>query len=286
MAEFVMLIGLPASGKSTYAQSLNKTHVVCSSDEIRAELGDVNDQKKNGQVFSIMEERALTALKCGKNVVYDATNLKRKDRAKILSVIPDGVICRAIVFAVPYEECLERNAVRDRIVPGKVMKRMYMSFEIPWYNEGFRSIEIFGEQRFSLVDYLEQHKEVPHDNPHHKESIYQHMQYASIAAQQCNNELVKEAARYHDIGKFETKQFKNGIAHYYGHQNVGAYMVLCSDLNLTQYSKLVVANLIQHHMDYYVYKDELEMRKAIGGIGMNIMLDMVHQYDLEAHIVD
>ena len=76
MAKFIMLAGLPGSGKSTYAEELVRKEgfVVHSSDKIREELGDVNDQSKNEQVFTILHKRIKEDLRSGKNVIYDATN--------------------------------------------------------------------------------------------------------------------------------------------------------------------------------------------------------------------
>lgn len=44
MVEFIMLVGLPGSGKSTYAEKLKeKGYIIHSSDAIREELtGDIN----------------------------------------------------------------------------------------------------------------------------------------------------------------------------------------------------------------------------------------------------
>ena len=54
-----MMIGLPASGKSTIAKELSKSEdaVIVSSDEIRRELGDINDQSQNTKVFEEVEKR-------------------------------------------------------------------------------------------------------------------------------------------------------------------------------------------------------------------------------------
>lgn len=54
-----MMIGLPASGKSTIAKEFSKSEdaIIVSSDEIRKELGDVNDQSQNTKVFEEVEKR-------------------------------------------------------------------------------------------------------------------------------------------------------------------------------------------------------------------------------------
>ena len=86
MTRFVMMCGLPGSGKSTYADELARKEgfIVHSSDKIREELGDVNDQSKNEQVFTILHKRIKDDLRSEKNVIYDATNINRKRRVAFL----------------------------------------------------------------------------------------------------------------------------------------------------------------------------------------------------------
>ncbi len=59
MVKFYLLVGLPASGKSTIAKEIAKSEdaVIVSSDEIRREFGNVNDQSQNEKVFEEVEKR-------------------------------------------------------------------------------------------------------------------------------------------------------------------------------------------------------------------------------------
>ena len=73
---FYMLVGLPASGKSSESDRLGAV-IVRSSDYLRDKLcGDINDMKNNGAVFTILQSLVRADLYHGKDVVYDATNLK------------------------------------------------------------------------------------------------------------------------------------------------------------------------------------------------------------------
>ena len=88
---FIMLVGLPGSGKSTYANTFrsqllseinDERVVIISSDAIRKELyGDESIQTDPARVFSLMEERTLDELDKGSVVLYDATNINRKNRS-------------------------------------------------------------------------------------------------------------------------------------------------------------------------------------------------------------
>lgn len=59
MSKLYMMIGLPASGKSSIAKKIAKSEdaVIVSSDDIRKELGNINDQSQNEKVFEIAEKR-------------------------------------------------------------------------------------------------------------------------------------------------------------------------------------------------------------------------------------
>ena len=85
MNKLYMMIGLPASGKSTIAKELSKSEdaIIMSSDEIRKEFGDINDQSQNEKVFEEVEKRIKEGL-LKSNVIYDATNINYKKRRAFL----------------------------------------------------------------------------------------------------------------------------------------------------------------------------------------------------------
>lgn len=59
MNKLFMMIGLPASGKSTIAKEISKSEdaIIVSSDDIRKEFGNINDQSQNVKVFEEAEKR-------------------------------------------------------------------------------------------------------------------------------------------------------------------------------------------------------------------------------------
>ena len=86
MPTITLLIGLPASGKSTYARRYLSTPIV-SSDALRAELyGDENDQRHNREVFQVLHARVQMALAHSEDIVVDATNLTMKSRRPLLDM--------------------------------------------------------------------------------------------------------------------------------------------------------------------------------------------------------
>ena len=70
---FYMMVGLPGSGKSWYAENKLPDAVIHSSDTIREELlSDISDQNHQELVFQTLHDRVLSDLRAGKDVVYDA----------------------------------------------------------------------------------------------------------------------------------------------------------------------------------------------------------------------
>lgn len=181
MAKLIMTIGLPGSGKDYfYLNNPCKDNFIhISSDKIREELlGDINDQSENNLIFSEMHKRTLKALKENVNVYYNATNLSRKKRINFLKQLP---FCEkiALVFAIPYEVCCQRNLSRYRTVPEYVMNKMYKSFQPPHYTEGFDKIKIvYDIDSEPVCSLLSKNDHCPHDNPHHSLSCGEHCRKA------------------------------------------------------------------------------------------------------------
>lgn len=128
MAKVTMMIGIPGSGKSTYAMKLPGVYV--SPDAIRKELyGDISVQGNSADVFGLVEKRIREAISKGNNVVYDATNttkFRKETVAEFREYGADQV--DGIFINTPYDICMERNLKRkDRSepVPENVMERMY-----------------------------------------------------------------------------------------------------------------------------------------------------------------
>jgi predicted kinase len=100
---FVMVVGLPGSGKSTYIEKFYSDYCVHSSDAIREELsGDVNNQDINKQVFDTLHKRVKADLAAGKNVVYDATNISWKRRKAFVQEL-NSISC--------YKECILKSSL-------------------------------------------------------------------------------------------------------------------------------------------------------------------------------
>lgn len=304
MNRFYMLIGFPASGKSTYAQELAKSTggTVFSSDEYRKRLyGSEAVQDHNEEIFNRIMVDMQEALREGQIVIYDAQNISSRYRRHTINMIKKHASeIIGILVATPYEECLRRNQLRERHVPEYVIKRSYMNFTVPTIKEGFTDIGIIFPKNFefrSAPIVVREMYEIEHNNYHHSYTIGKHMRAAleylkkNYQEEYETDEALRVATLVHDIGKPFTKTFVNmkgettEDAHYYGHNNVGAYESLF--LNVPAEIKIEIALLVQYHMNYYMsWKQSEKSRKNDEKfLGKEFMkkLDILHTCDINAH---
>lgn len=284
--KLVILVGLPGAGKTYYAKEYVRIHdntIHLSSDLIRAELyGDESIQGNPGEVFGLMQKRAVEALKGGKSVLYDATNMTRKDRAGVISACPRHAQVEAHVIWAPIEVCVERDANRDRTVGRSVIDKMLRRFQAVYYDEGFDDIRIIKPYSFDEQVYAQKcmdNMKIPHDNPHHTLSVYDHCIEASNQIDDIQSDLYY-AAMIHDVGKPYVKSFVDSkgnpceTAHYYQHQCLSAWLSYGFPFTTPK-----IAWLVSEHMSPFMntkyYRNLLpELKKDI---------DTLHEADLNAH---
>ncbi len=144
MPKLYIMVGVPGSGKSTYAERvLSKSATIFSSDKIRGELlGEENDQSNKDLIFSTLYSRARDCLLEGKDAVIDATNLNKFERARVFENFKDidGIERISVFVNTPLDECLLRNNRRARVVPESVIRDFHSRLEKPSIEEGFDSI--------------------------------------------------------------------------------------------------------------------------------------------------
>lgn len=285
--KLILLCGIPGSGKTFYAEKIKDSYsyiVHLSSDAIRKELyGDESIQGNPSEVFSLMQNRAIEFLNNGYDVIYDATNITRKDRASIIAKCPKFARIKCHIIWAPIETCIERDAVRERTVGKEVIDRMLKRFQMPYYDEGIDEIEIIKPDNFNYSSYYEDimtSMQIPHDNPHHTLDVYNHCMFAEKYAAEHNFGLiVRSAASLHDCGKPYVKSFVNTkgetteTAHYYQHQCTGAWIAcgLTSSIN--------VLWLISTHMAPFLNEKYYNNLPSY----LKTMVDQLHEADLAAH---
>jgi len=145
-----VLVGVPASGKTTYRNRVNAANfVVLSSDDIVEELcanaGKTYTEgftRFVGEATRIFNNKLQEALKNGDCILVDRTNLTKQSRKRIMSQVPDDYYKEAIVFPIPETAVwMKRLASRpDKEIPFYVLQNMVASYETPTQDEGFDSV--------------------------------------------------------------------------------------------------------------------------------------------------
>jgi len=136
----LFLVGIPASGKSTFAKELirrDSSWKRVNKDELRYMIHDEDfkafDRKKENFVVACRDFVIRQALRDGYNVIVDDTNIHEKHFNTVLQIAESFAQDRGIavtvqvkVFDTPLDECIRRNANRvgPACVPEKVIRDM------------------------------------------------------------------------------------------------------------------------------------------------------------------
>lgn len=148
-----VLVGLPASGKSTWIrENMDPQNfvIVSSDDEIDKHA------KSKGLTYSdvfdsyiktatkIMNETFRVAISERKSIIWDQTNMTIKKRKNILSQVPRNYGKIAVVFRIDDDELdrrlLKRAQDEGKHIPQHVIQSMAKSFEMPTTEEGFDKV--------------------------------------------------------------------------------------------------------------------------------------------------
>lgn len=130
--KFIILQGLPASGKSTWSKLFvknKKDWVIINRDSLRNMRGDywIPDQEN---LISKWEEFCIkSAIKENLNIIIDATNLNPKTLKKWTDLCSlYGLEPEFKFFRISVEECIKRDSKRENPVGEAVIMRMYNSY--------------------------------------------------------------------------------------------------------------------------------------------------------------
>jgi predicted kinase len=155
MAILRVMVGLPGAGKSTVVAKMKGFEVVCP-DDIRTKMNDGKfkfNRADEPRVWRRTISAVESALKSGKNVVVDATNVEPAARLRWVKMKLSGLATKleAVVVLASTAACLARIKFRGG---GKssVIKKMYRYLDAwspPTTEEGFDSVRIVRDRRRS-----------------------------------------------------------------------------------------------------------------------------------------
>lgn len=136
MSVLYVMCGVPGSGKSTFSRKL--------AEERGLERFSFDEM----QCFRLEEflRSAVEAMREGKSVILDTTNLRVNVRKKVLQAVED-IPCRKVVVYMDtsLEQCLYRNAHREARLQDCIIESTYRSLQKPTLDEGWDEIIIVKE---------------------------------------------------------------------------------------------------------------------------------------------
>lgn len=128
--EIIVLVGIPGSGKTTFASNSFHNHR-------RINLDTLHTRKRE-------DEEIAHSLADGRDIIIDNTNSTKKSRAKYINAAKlAGVPIRAIYLKCPIEIALRRNASREGKgrVPVSALRFYNKVLQPPSVEEGFDRVD-------------------------------------------------------------------------------------------------------------------------------------------------
>ncbi|QIJ86938.1 AAA family ATPase [Vibrio coralliilyticus OCN008] len=146
-----LMCGMSGSGKSTWIEKNLEGYDVISLDEIRKELnGKRYCQKNRGQVLQLAKTRLKKALANKRNVVWDATNIRKDFRNTICELGENyGALITMVVFQLKESSLRVNNRNRQYAVGDEVISSQLTKLEWPWPTESHRFL-VIGENGSEL----------------------------------------------------------------------------------------------------------------------------------------
>jgi len=154
MPKVYVLVGVPASGKSTWIENQDWTQdCVIVSTDIWVEIKAKQVGKTYSEIFQdymphavkLMANQVTMARDRGMDIIWDQTSTTVASRKKKFKMLPDYEHI-AVVFPTPDRvELNMRLANRpDKVIPAEVVDSMIASFQLPTKAEGYTQIIVVG----------------------------------------------------------------------------------------------------------------------------------------------
>lgn len=150
-----MMIGIPGTGKTTYAGFVLPFHPRISTDEYIMTIAQCLNTTYDDvfrRVIKLSTQAMkrdvdnLVKLKC--DFIWDQTNTTKNSRSnKIKKLLEGGYDVEAHVFSIP-EDHINRLNRPGKSIPLDVIKGMMENFEPPSLEEGFSKINLVNSNTF------------------------------------------------------------------------------------------------------------------------------------------
>lgn len=126
-----VMAGLPGSGKETWINRHRREHPMVSLDMIRNELG-ISATDNQGQVIQAAHAQAREHLRVKRDFVWNATNVTRQNRSRVLRLLRDyGARIEIVYLEVSPDQLRSQNRNRSDAVPDAVIAHLSRKLEPP-----------------------------------------------------------------------------------------------------------------------------------------------------------
>lgn len=148
-----ILVGIPGSGKSTWATNFVKNNpnwVIISRDSYRKMLRDeyVVEPRIEDLITKMVEGDIIAAFKAKQNVILDNTNLRAKYIHPILDLVSEIADVEYQIFDISIDKAIERDSKRDKSVGEDVIRRMFKDYVTIFETFNFSRISKKGRKKY------------------------------------------------------------------------------------------------------------------------------------------
>jgi len=237
-----ILIGCPASGKSTFAEWKVRTEsktMRISRDEIRfSQFQETLDPTYESMISKIVNGQIKTLLSNGWNVILDTCNVKSDYIKQPINDFAEMANIDFKVFDLPLDELFIRNEKRDRKVPKKVIENMYHQLQKTKEKFDFKPIKKVNKN----LEYCAQ-------NPNLPKAIICDLD-GTLALMNGRNPF--------DASKCDEDEINNPVANVLRNYKKLGYEILLVSGREDRYKEPTLRFLEKHEIEY----DDLIMRKT------------------------
>lgn len=148
MSKLYYLVGIPASGKTTWAKKFcaETGAIHCSADIVRDEVFGGYNREQTQSVYEILDNKVKEILKSGKDVVYDTMGAY-DFREMQLNKFKPLAECIAVYFPVSIETALLSNRERGSQISEEYIRQAYELDIPPTTSEGFVDVIVVERER-------------------------------------------------------------------------------------------------------------------------------------------
>ena len=133
--EATLVCGLPGTGKDTWIAGNMRGVPTVSLDQVREDLG-IGPLDNQGKVIQEGFERARVHLRASRDFVWNATNVTKNNREKIVRLLRDyNARVKIVYLEVAPDALLSQNHAREATVPVDAIMRLARKMEPPHPSE-------------------------------------------------------------------------------------------------------------------------------------------------------